>query len=220
MLVRNHRGNPGEMSNGQVAWTALKEKYDIRTKETRRASHEQLVNSRIKRGEDPDDYFSRSNELRIRLDEIGESVADAHFAHIFLNGITDQYKWVSEAAFIDRTFNIDGMITAVRNAYIEAKIPKNWGQYCRPRLAMSAVKSRSNTKDAQCYHCGKTGHFKNRSPERKKVGMKGAMQTGRWRDPRRNGAHTIILPPTVTRCAKGRERSLPVVGSSKRITST
>lgn len=67
------------MGNGQAAWTAMKEEHDVCTKATLRAYHEQLVNSRMERGEDPDHYFFRQDKLRIRLDDTGDSVTDQRF---------------------------------------------------------------------------------------------------------------------------------------------
>lgn len=52
---------------------------------------------------------------------MSESVLGERFEDILRKGITDQHECIRWVAFRDGAFNIDGMITAIRNRYIDAK---------------------------------------------------------------------------------------------------
>ena len=46
-----------EVGNGHAAWTAMEEKYSSHTKQARRAYHIQLCSTKMKSGDDPDDFI-------------------------------------------------------------------------------------------------------------------------------------------------------------------
>ncbi|CAN0436056.1 unnamed protein product, partial [Ectocarpus sp. 13 AM-2016] len=77
-VVRHYEGKKqGEgLVDGAAAWLTLAEKYDSHTKETRRAYYEELTTNKMAQGEDPDDFFTKMEDLRERLKDMGEIVSD------------------------------------------------------------------------------------------------------------------------------------------------
>lgn len=62
--------------DGYAAWESLNMKYSSHAKEARRASHEKLVNTKMKPDQDPDDFVSVLDECRDLHKEIGQTVHD------------------------------------------------------------------------------------------------------------------------------------------------
>ena len=60
------------LGDGISAWLALAEKYDSYTKETRRACYEDLTTHKMRHEEDPEDFFFKMEDLRVRLKDMGE----------------------------------------------------------------------------------------------------------------------------------------------------
>ena len=58
-VVKTHMGKTREngVGNGQAAWNALENKYNSNTKKTSRAYHEYLHNTKLKSGDDPDEFL-------------------------------------------------------------------------------------------------------------------------------------------------------------------
>ena len=65
--------------NGQAAWNALNEKYNSHKKETRRACHKKLVNTKMEPGQDPDDFIFIMDKCRDRLEEMGQTMHDEQY---------------------------------------------------------------------------------------------------------------------------------------------
>ena len=66
--------------------------YDKVTDENIRATMEELVNTPMEPGQNPDDYFNKKRLLRIRIEKMGEKVSDRWFKDICVTGFTDEYK--------------------------------------------------------------------------------------------------------------------------------
>ncbi|CAN0584727.1 unnamed protein product, partial [Ectocarpus sp. 12 AP-2014] len=92
-VVRQHEGKKqGEgFGNGTAAWLVLAEKYDSHTKEPRRACYEELTANKMAQGEDPDDFFTKMEDLRERLKDMGEIVSNERFEDIILQAISNDY---------------------------------------------------------------------------------------------------------------------------------
>ena len=73
------------IGNGQAAWSALKEKHNGHTKETRRAYHEKMHSTKMKSGDDPDDFLYTMDVFRKRLEEdMGQPVPDEQYEDTIL----------------------------------------------------------------------------------------------------------------------------------------
>ena len=69
-VVKKHMGKTREdgVGNGQAAWNALEEKYNSHTKEARRAYHKKLQSTKMKSGDDLDDFLYTMDGFRERLE--------------------------------------------------------------------------------------------------------------------------------------------------------
>ena len=85
-VVKKHMGKTREdgVGNGQAAWNALEEKYNSHTKEARRAYHEKLHSTKMKSGDDPDDFLYTMDGFRERLEGMGQPVPDERYEDIIL----------------------------------------------------------------------------------------------------------------------------------------
>ena len=84
------------LGDGISAWLALAEKYDSYTKETRRACYVDLTTHKMRHGEDPEDFFCKMEDLRVRLKDMGEVISNERFGDIILHTITTDYDYVRQ----------------------------------------------------------------------------------------------------------------------------
>ena len=96
-VVKKHMGKTREdgVGNGQAVWNALEEKYNSHTKEARRAYHEKLHSTKMKSGDDPDDFLYTMDGFRERLEDVGQPVPDERYENNILQAIPAEYerKW-------------------------------------------------------------------------------------------------------------------------------
>ena len=88
-MVNKHTGKTREdgVGNGQAAWNTLEEKYNSHTKEARRAYHEKLHSTKIKSGDDPDDFLYTMDGFRERHEDMSQPVPDERYEDIILQAI-------------------------------------------------------------------------------------------------------------------------------------
>ena len=94
------------VGNGQAAWNTLEEKYNSHTKEARRAYHEKLHSTKIKSGDDPDDFLYTMDGFRERLEDMGQPVPDERYEDIILQAIPIEYERVRTASYERRDFHL------------------------------------------------------------------------------------------------------------------
>ena len=85
-VVKKYMGKTREdgVVNGQAAWNALEEKYNSHTKEATRAYHEKLRSTKMKSGDDPDDFLYTMDGFRERLEDMDQPVPDERYEDIIL----------------------------------------------------------------------------------------------------------------------------------------
>ena len=100
-VVKKHMGKTreNEVGNGQAAWNALEKKYNSNTKEARRAYHEYLHNTKMKSGDDPDDFLYIMGGYRERLKDMGQLVPDERHEDIILQALPAEYESVRTARY-------------------------------------------------------------------------------------------------------------------------
>ena len=163
-VVRQFEGKKqGEgLGNGVAAWEALAEKYDSFTKETRRACYEELTTNKMAQGEDPDDFFTKMEDLRERLKDMGEIVSDERFEDIILQAISNDYDYVRQTSFRVRDFGLKEIKTTMRNMYIDSLSRPSTKPIAGRGVAMQASNGDSNIK---CFNCKQIGHRRRDCPE-------------------------------------------------------
>ncbi|CAM9788131.1 unnamed protein product, partial [Sphacelaria rigidula] len=90
-------------------WKALVEKFDCNTKAARRAVHAQLVSRTMKPGEDPENFFQDMDEIRLRLEGLGDKMHDDRYEDIILKAITPEYDFVRTKCYTERDFGLDNI---------------------------------------------------------------------------------------------------------------
>ncbi|CAN0586783.1 unnamed protein product, partial [Ectocarpus sp. 12 AP-2014] len=144
------------------AWLALAEKYDSHTKETRRACDEELTTNKMAQGEDPDDFFTKMEDLRERLKDMGEIVSDERFEDIILQAISNDYDYVRQTSFRVRDFGLNEIKTTMRNMYIDGLSRTSTKSIAGRGVAMQASNGDSHIK---CFNCQQHGHRRRDCPE-------------------------------------------------------
>ena len=119
--VKNFRGKRPEdgAGHGQMTWKALTENYNEHTKETRKACHEKLVNTKVEPGQDPDDIFFVLDEYRDLLEEMGQTVHDERYEDIVLQALSPEYERVRTASYERQDFELDDIRHMVHTMYVD-----------------------------------------------------------------------------------------------------
>ena len=105
LCVQKYEDESEISGDGQAASKELCRNYDKVTDEVIRATVEELVNTPMKPGQNPDDYFNKKRLLRIRIEKMGEKVSDRWFKDICIAGFTDEYKDVKMMMYRDSSFD-------------------------------------------------------------------------------------------------------------------
>ena len=87
-------------------WNALEKKYNSNTKEAGRANHEYLHNTKMKSGDDPDDFLYIMDDHRERLEGMGQPVPDERYEGIILQALPAEYERVRTASYERQNFHL------------------------------------------------------------------------------------------------------------------
>ena len=150
LLVAKHKDIIGTSGNGQQALFELVSKYKV-TDEVIRSTIDILVNTPIKEGEDPDDYFMEKTLGRAELAKMDETITDRSFEDICVQGFTSEYKDVKMMMYRDPTFDIHQMQSTMRHLYLDDISHNNDAKITGSGVAMTAT--------SICSHSGKQGYY-------------------------------------------------------------
>ena len=158
-VVKPHMGKTREdgVGNGQAAWNALEEKYNSHTKEARRAYHEKLHSTKMKSGDDPDDFLYTMDGFRERLEDMGQPVPDKGYEDIILQAIPAEYGRVRTASYMRRDFYLVDIRRMMSALFIDCISRPN----SSPLVAGRGVAMQATTGDdsaIKCHYCGNPGH--------------------------------------------------------------
>ena len=158
LCVQKHENDDEISGDGQAAFKELCNTYDKVTDEVIRATMEELMNTPMELGQNPDDYFNQKRLLRIRAEKMGEHVSDRYFKDICVTGFTDNYKDVKMMMYRDPSFDVDQMQTTMRHMFLdEQSRNRTKGRIAGRGSVMTAVTSEQDT---ICYWCKIRGHSK------------------------------------------------------------
>ena len=163
LCVQKHENDDEISGDGQAAFKELCNTYDKVTDEVIRATMEELVNTPMEPGQNPDDYFNQKRLLRIRTEKMGEHISDRYFKDICVTGFTDNYKDVKMMMYRDPSFDFDQMQTTMRHMFLdEQSRNRTKGRIAGRGSVMTAVTSEQ---DIICYWCKNRGHSKKDCPK-------------------------------------------------------
>ncbi|CAN0023517.1 unnamed protein product [Pylaiella littoralis] len=124
---------------------------------------EELVNTPMEPGQNPDDYFNKGRLLRLTAEKLGEHVSDRYFKEICVTGFTDNYKDVKMTMYRDPSFDIDQIQTTMRHMFLDEQ-SRN-GTNGRIAGRDSVMTSVTLEQDIICYRCKNRGHSKKDCPK-------------------------------------------------------
>ena len=161
LMVRKRKdGLVGIRGDGISAWNDLMAKYINKSKEARRALLQQLQETKMLPGQDPDEYFLAAELIRAELDDMGEPVSDATYEDILVQGFTSDYDGVKLSIYRDPTYTLDQIQLTMRNFYIDNLSRKATSNITGRGTAMAMEQT--------CHHCRKPGHYKSDCPDKDK----------------------------------------------------
>ncbi|CAM9675499.1 unnamed protein product, partial [Sphacelaria rigidula] len=146
-----------------TAWKALAGKYDSYKKVTRRACYDELCNTEMQHGQDPENFFYKMDDLRARLHDTGEVVSDGRYEDIILHSITNYNNFVRQTSFRDRNYGLEEIKSTMRNMFIDnlSRVPTKFvvGR------GVNVQAGHGDLSSIQCINCAKYGHRRNTCPE-------------------------------------------------------
>ena len=97
ITVRAHESTEvGSLGDGVAAWMAFKESFVRNTKEARRACREKLFTTPMPSGDDPTDFMSTMDDLRLRLAITGEQILDDTYTDLLLNSFPTEFAFIRQ----------------------------------------------------------------------------------------------------------------------------
>ena len=119
LCVQKYEDESEISGDGQAAFKELCGNYDKIPDEVIRATMEEVVNTPMQPGQNPDDHFNKKRLLRIRIEKMGEKVSDRWFKDNCVTGFTDEYEVVKMMMYRDSSFDIDQMQTIMRHMFLD-----------------------------------------------------------------------------------------------------
>lgn len=197
LSVHKHEDDTGISGDGQAAFAELCNNYNRVTDEVIRAKMEELENTPMGPGENPDDYFNQKHLLRAQLEKMGENTSDRRFKDICVQGFSDEYKDIRMMVFRDPSFDVLQMQSTMRNIFLDEQSRKGLkGRIAGRGFAMTAA-----TSEVICNSCNEPGYIRRNpalssSPRRR--GKRSQLE-------QLNGAPSTTPPLTRTKNAIGKE---------------
>ena len=117
LCVQKYEDESEISGDGQAVFKELCGNYDKVIDEVICATMEELVNTPMEPGQNPDEYFNKKSLLRIKIEKMGEKISDRWFKDICVTSFTDEYKDVKMMMYRDSSFDIDQMQTTMRHMF-------------------------------------------------------------------------------------------------------
>lgn len=139
MVVKRYAGNTARqvLGKGHNAWKALEEKYNACSNATRQELLDCLNNTKLQRGQEPDEFLHHMEAARNRLYEMREQITDEYFSEMILTALPPEYKFVRNTSFRDREFTLEDIMSTMRNMYADLlSCPSSTPSVAGRRVAM------------------------------------------------------------------------------------
>lgn len=151
----------GEMGDGAAAWAALKARFDGNTKESRRVCKTQLHAAKLRPGQNVIDFLANMDDLKLRLDDMGEPTTDESYEDLVLSALTHstEYRFLQDMHYRSPFPDVEALKKTATNYFIDAQSRKSSGPAVVGRGAAMAA-----TSTDQCHNCKAYGHFQRDCP--------------------------------------------------------
>ena len=121
-VVRRFQGKtpPEGAGYGQQAWAALREKFDGCSRAAIRAEHIRMTSTRMRPGQDPDDYLYHMNSCRGRLNACNppEGLTDQQYEDIILQALPSEYDRIRQTHLKKRDFGLVDIHRIMADIYV------------------------------------------------------------------------------------------------------
>ena len=165
-LIMQSVSNDFEYGDPKVAWEALVEKFAPTTAPARSELQRKLYTSKLKRGEDPEEFITECESLRARLKDVGFELKDKEFLIHIMNSLNSDYinevKILEAQEMMGKEISLDNVKLVTRLQYYRMKDSKK----AKSEMALYASSQFKGT----CNFCGKYGHKAVDCKQKKKKG--------------------------------------------------
>jgi len=178
LTVKEHMSkNRGEMGNGVAAWNALHQRFDGNTKEARRKAREELFNMHMEDDSDPQDFFFKTDHLRARLMDMGETISDEVYESLLIDALSKPFEFIKHRHFENPSLGIDSIKNTAINFYID-KHSRQGSSIAGRGTAMTATSGEG--KDSCCKACGHCQRSGTQNKGKWKKGKKDKDSSQKW----------------------------------------
>ena len=152
----------GEAADKMAAWKALKKRFDVYTKEARRACHREFFGLRHLGGGNPIDFFTKGMDIKKSLHGLAEEVSKEVYPDIMLSGLAKapEFKFIREMHYREELTSVDRLHDTVNRLYVDQQSRNAWGHVGLGRGTAMAASSSD-----QCHRCKAYGHFQRDCPQ-------------------------------------------------------
>ena len=116
--------------DGVAAWKAFKERFDGNRKEARRACREKLFTTTMPSGGDPTDFTSTTDDLRLRLADMGDQTLNDIYADLLLTTFPKEFAFIKQIHQKDRFFTLEQIKQTVIKLSHRRAFANVVGTYC------------------------------------------------------------------------------------------
>lgn len=152
--------------DGVGAWRALLEKYEQKGEVRVSTLHDQLINSTMPEGKDPEGYFLDMEDLQQRLKELKVDISDATLKAIVTAKLPRSYESLRAVLDTMKDLSYDDLKDHVR-AFHDRKVAADATEDMDRELGYYANSTRKF--HGKCFNCGTIGH---KAPDCRKPKMK------------------------------------------------
>lgn len=176
LSVQKHEDDSEISGDGQAAFKDLCDSYNKATDEVTRATMEELMDTTMEPGENPDDYFNQKHLLRSKAQKMGEVVSDRWFKDICIKGFTEDYNDIKMMVYRDPTFDISQIQSTMRHMFLDAQSRNGTkGRIAGRGVAMAAdTPTERKRAGVICHKCHEEGHIRRNCPKNKGKQKQGA----------------------------------------------
>ena len=143
MFLRAHKGN------GAAAWKALKQHFKSSERPRMQMVLEKLSNLKMGYKEKMADYLTRAEDLQMDLAEVSEAMNPQMFRALILKGLPSDFSQIVTVINYGQEKTYELMKQDLLNFANSQPQPS----------APEALHSSGKATKAECYNCGKPGHF-------------------------------------------------------------